>query len=76
MAKAKSSIENVRALRESLGLNQSAFWSKFGVTQSGGSRYENGRNIPKPIKVLLQANLDGALDDATLEKLMKKVSKS
>ncbi len=76
MAKAKGSIENVRALRESLGLNQSAFWSKFGVTQSGGSRYENGRTIPKPIRVLLQANLDGALDDATLGKLMKKVSKS
>lgn len=75
MAKAKVSIENVRALRESLGINQASFWSKFGVTQSGGSRYENGRNIPKPIKVLLQANIDGTLDDAMLEKLMKKVSR-
>lgn len=76
MAKVKASLSDVRALRESLGLNQSSFWSKFGVTQSGGSRYENGRNIPKPIKLLLQANLDGALDDAALEKLMKKISKS
>ena len=73
MAK-KRSLDNIRELRQRLGLNQSQFWSKFGVTQSGGSRYETGRDIPKPVRMLLQANLDGLIDDATLEKLRKKAN--
>jgi transcriptional regulator with XRE-family HTH domain len=42
-----------RALRNSLGLNQSEFWGRIGVTQSGGSRYENGRRLPPPVRKLL-----------------------
>lgn len=34
-------------------MNQSDFWSKISVTQSGGSRYESGRSLPKPVRVLL-----------------------
>ncbi len=45
--------EDVREYRKKLGLNQSAFWSQIHVTQSGGSRYESGRSIPKPVQVLL-----------------------
>jgi hypothetical protein len=30
------------------------FWSKLGVTQSGGSRYESGRSMPKPVRELLR----------------------
>jgi len=44
---------NPRMLRNSLGLNQSEFWSRLGVTQSGGSRYENGRRMPPPVRKLL-----------------------
>lgn len=43
----------VQEKRRKLGLNQSEFWSQIGVTQSGGSRYESGRNIPKPVQLLL-----------------------
>lgn len=45
--------EEVRALRQKLGLNQSEFWAPFQTTQSGGSRYESGREIPDPVQVLL-----------------------
>jgi transcriptional regulator with XRE-family HTH domain len=45
---------NVRDVRRKLGLNQQQFWSKLGVTQSGGSRYESGRNIPRPVQHLLR----------------------
>ena len=45
--------EDVRALRQKRGLNQSEFWAPFQTTQSGGSRYESGRDIPDPIQVLL-----------------------
>lgn len=34
------------ALRQLLGLNQSNYWGRVGVTQSGGSRYEAGRDMP------------------------------
>lgn len=47
-------IENIRDIRKKLGLNQMDFWSKIGVTQSGGSRYESGRNMPKPVRELLR----------------------
>lgn len=45
--------EEVRVLRQKLGLNQSEFWAPFQTTQSGGSRYESGRDIPNPVQVLL-----------------------
>ena len=49
-----SNAINVDELRRKLGLNQHQFWSPIGVTQSGGSRYENGRNMPKPVRELVR----------------------
>jgi DNA-binding transcriptional regulator YiaG len=45
---------DAREIRRKLGLNQQQFWSTLGVTQSGGSRYESGRNMPKPVRELLR----------------------
>jgi transcriptional regulator with XRE-family HTH domain len=45
---------DAREIRRDLGLNQSQFWSQIGVTQSGGSRYESGRNMPRPVQTLLR----------------------
>lgn len=45
---------NAREIRRKLGMNQQQFWSKLGVTQSGGSRYESGRNMPRPVQHLLR----------------------
>jgi transcriptional regulator with XRE-family HTH domain len=47
-------IINPREIRRKLGLNQQEFWTQIGVTQSGGSRYESGRNMPKPVRELLR----------------------
>ena len=44
---------DAKAARTALGLNQSEFWSRVFVTQSGGSRYENERSVPKPVQALL-----------------------
>lgn len=41
-------------VRKQRGLNQSEFWSRIGVTQSGGSRYETGRAMPKPVAMLFE----------------------
>jgi hypothetical protein len=42
-----------RKLRESLGLNQAESWRRVEGTQSGGSRYENGRSMPRVVRKLL-----------------------
>lgn len=56
MNKPKCFIESgkeAKLLRSRLGMNQSEFWSRISVTQSGGSRYESGRSLPKPVRLLL-----------------------
>ena len=47
-------ITNPREIRRRLNLNQQQFWSRVGVTQSGGSRYESGRSMPRPVRELLR----------------------
>ncbi|MBS1228823.1 MAG: hypothetical protein H6R17_2100 [Proteobacteria bacterium] len=45
--------EAALTLRKKLALNQSEFWKRIKVTQSGGSRYESGRNLPESVQLLL-----------------------
>ena len=40
-------------MRNRRQLNQTEFWRRVGVSQSGGSRYESGRKIPRPVQMLL-----------------------
>jgi transcriptional regulator with XRE-family HTH domain len=51
--KAEDNI-NMRDIRRKLGMNQSEFWGKLGITQSGGSRYESGRDMPWAVGQLLR----------------------
>ena len=44
----------IKAIRQNQCLNQSEFWEAVGVTQSGGSRYENGHTIPTQILELIR----------------------
>lgn len=44
-----------KALREQAGLTQKAFWNAMGITQSGGSRYEQVQTIPRPVRILIYA---------------------
>ena len=46
--------EAALAMRQKAGTNQSVFWSRVGIGQSAGSRYESGRNIPRPVQMLLR----------------------
>lgn len=45
--------EDALAQRKRLSLNQAEFWGRICVTQSGGSRYESGRKLPRPVQLLL-----------------------
>lgn len=51
---AKKQRLSIIDIRTKHGLNQSEFWKRVGVTQSGGSRYENGRPMPLPTAMLFE----------------------
>ncbi|WP_211222832.1 helix-turn-helix domain-containing protein [Paludibacterium yongneupense] len=51
-----------RALRRQKGLNQQLFWNQVGVTQSGGSRYENERSVPAPVAELVRLHHELGID--------------
>jgi len=68
-------LSDVAAGRRATGANQSVFWSKFGVTQSGGSRYESGRTMPAPLKELIWLYDSGRIDDKDLEDAKKALSR-
>lgn len=67
----KPSLNNLKKIRLARGENQLQFWARFGVTQSGGSRYETGRDIPVPTGALVMLWLTGAIEDAALAKAVK-----
>lgn len=47
--------KKAQKLRQQLGLRQDQFWSRVGVTQSAGSRYETGsRRLPVPLQMLIE----------------------
>ena len=72
---------NPKDLRQASELNQAEFWEKVGITQSGGSRYENGkRRLPNSLAQILRLTYvehvdlkDVTRDNIDIVKLLKKV---
>lgn len=62
----KIDFKEIRNIRRASGLNQFEFWTRYGTTQSGGSRYETGRDIPTAGKMLMWLHLTGVIDDKQL----------
>ena len=69
--KKKLDFSTIAADRKKENLNQMEFWQRYGVTQSGGSRYESGRVIPKPVAILLWLHRTGKVTDKDLEDALK-----
>ena len=49
----KMNAAALKALRYAKGMNQYEFWTTIGVSQTGGSSYENGRRMPVPVALLV-----------------------
>lgn len=62
--------------RRASSMNQTDYWLRFGVTQSGGSRYESGRAIPLPTAMLIWMRESGRIDDKDLAEALKVVKKA
>jgi len=58
----------LRKFRRKKRESQGHFWSRFGVTQSRGSRFEKGAEIPRPVAILLELYFKGVLTDGDLGK--------
>lgn len=58
--------EVLRKYRRTQRESQSRFWSRFGVTQSRGSRFEMGTEIPPTVAILLKLYLGGVITDSDL----------
>ncbi|WP_371868712.1 hypothetical protein [Pseudoduganella ginsengisoli] len=58
--------DQLRWLRRHQCENQTAFWSRFGVTQPQGSRYEQGCDIPEPVVLLLRLYIGMHISDRDL----------
>ena len=58
--------EILRKYRKARRESQDRFWSRFGVTQSRGSRFELGVDIPRPVAILLKLYFDGVITDRDL----------
>ncbi len=69
--KKKLDFSDIADARKKEDINQSEFWTRYGVTQSGGSRYESGRNIPKPLAILLWLHQSGKVADKDLADALK-----
>ena len=66
-AKPSKVLADPREHRRRVGLNQSSYWTRLGVTQSGGSRYESGRDMPAPLSILMVLLEQGVINDEQLE---------
>jgi hypothetical protein len=64
--KSALNAEQLRELRKARRESQTKFWKRFGVTQSRGSRFELGLEIPSPVAILVNLYLDGAVSDGDL----------
>lgn len=64
----KTQALDVRSLRLKRQLNQQQFWARIGVTQSAGSRYETGRNVPRPVQHLVRLVYVEDIDIAKLQR--------
>ncbi|WP_309491297.1 hypothetical protein [Trinickia mobilis] len=53
----------IQDYRKSVRESQKRFWSRFGVTQSRGSRFELGATIPKPVMILLRLYFEKIISD-------------
>ncbi len=66
-AVAQGRSHDLRRLRIAKRESQEKFWSRFGVTQSSGSRFETGLAIPAPVAILLRLYVNGRLSDGDLQ---------
>lgn len=65
-------IADPAAYRIDQGENQKTFWTRFGISQGAGSRYETLRKPRGPLLLLLVLYESGVIDNKALSAARKK----
>ena len=65
--------DRIRLIRRRASMTQSDYWSRFGVTQSGGSRYETMRDMPTPTAMLVWLHESGRVSEQDLVEARKAI---
>lgn len=63
----RAAPHELRRLRIAKRASQEKFWSRFGVAQSSGSRFETGLAVPAPVAILLRLYVNGRVSDGDLQ---------
>jgi len=65
--------EQIESIRRKASMTQHDFRMRFGVTQSGGSRYAHERRIPTPTAIVLWLHDAGRIKGKGLADALKAV---
>jgi hypothetical protein len=72
--KSELSPDVLKELRKTRRENQTRFWKRFGVTQSRGSRFEQGMEMPSPVKILMHLYFEGVVKEKDLQSAHKRAA--
>lgn len=72
--KGTTSMQYVRELRGIKNENQTQFWQRFGVTQSRGSRFEKGEDVPTAVALLIELYRQEKVSDKDLHAALQNIS--
>lgn len=65
-APVRLNLSDVKAYRLARAESQTVFWGRFLVTQSSGSRYEQGAKIPPTLGMLIAGWADDLISESQL----------
>lgn len=66
--KKSTALADLRSYRRTLQMTQQVFWSRFGVNQSSGCRYELGGTMTLPVAILIVLREQKTLSEDRLSK--------
>jgi hypothetical protein len=76
VGQAKPAFSDVKQLRLTRKENQTDFWQRFGVTQSRGSRFEQGGDMPMSVVVLIELYLQKKVSDHDLQNILRNIARN
>lgn len=69
-------LSDIRSHRKRCNLNQTEYWRLYGTSQSGGCRYEQSREPPRPVLLLMALVAMGRVSNHDLVKADAYVERS
>jgi hypothetical protein len=72
---ARRLLDDLTALRHRSGNTQAQFWHQYGSSQSSGCRFELGRKLSKPVRMLMLLKAMDYITEGQLEEVARLAEK-